>query len=169
MPERRSVHPLLLEPTYWRERLRCLEGEDQGLFFTPKPDLSAAGTEVVAFRIRAHDGAVLRGYLARPTWQQGDRPAVVRSVPAGQEPHIDLDRVRTGSAELVFEEPSGRALPDRVLDVVRVSQIALRTQGIDRLQIHFGCLAPEGADVLADEYLIADQLLERTLRFGTLP
>ena len=168
MTERRSVHPLLLEPTYWRERLRCLEGEDQGLFFTPKPDLSVPGTEVVAFRIRAHDGQVLRGLLARPTWQQGDRPAIVRSVPAGTEPRVDLDTVRSGSAELVFEEPRGRALPDRVLDVVRVSQIALRTQGIDRLQIHFGCLEPD-VDDLADEYLIADQLLERTLNFGTLP
>lgn len=169
MTERRSVHPLLLEPTYWRERLRCLEGEDQGLFFTPKPELSGAGTEVVAFRIKAHDGQVLRGLLARPTWQQGDRPALIRSVPAGTEPRVDLETVRGGSAELVFEEPQGRALPDRVLDVVRVSQIASRTQGIDRLRIHFGCLAPDDDDGLADEYLIADQLLERTLNFGTLP
>jgi len=168
MSERRSVHPLLLEPTYWRERLRVLEGEDQGLFFTPRPDLSAPGTEVVAFRIRAHDGEVLRGCLARPTWQAGDRPAIVRSVPAGQVAEVDLEAVRGGSAELVFEEPPGRALPDRVLDVVRVSQIALRTPGIDRLQIHFGCLA-DGEEGLADEYLIADQLLERTLNFGTLP
>ncbi|MEZ6016720.1 MAG: hypothetical protein R3F49_16500 [Planctomycetota bacterium] len=159
----------MLEPTYWRERLRCLEGDDQGLFFTPKPDLSAAGTEVVAFRIRAHDGEILRGLLARPTWQQGVRPAVVRSVPAGREVTVDLETVRGGSAELVFEAPRGRALPDRVLDVVRVSQIALRAPGIDRLQIHFGCLEDDEDDGLADEYLIADRLLERTLNFGTLP
>lgn len=168
MSERRSVHPLLLEPTYWRERLRGLAGDDQGLFFTPRPDLSAAGVEVVGFRVRAHDGAVLRGLLARPTWQPGDRPAIVRSVPAGEVAEVDDATVRSGSVELVFEEPSGRALPDRVLDVVRVSQVALRTQGIDRLQIHFGCLE-SGEEGLADEYLIADQLLERTLNFGTLP
>jgi len=169
MSERRSVHPLLLEPSYWRERLRCLEGEDQGLFFTPRPDLSGSGAEVLAFRIRAHDGEVLRGVLGRPTWHSGARPAIVRSVRAGSEVQLDLERVRTGSAELVFEEPQGRPLRDRVLDVVRVSQIAWRTQGIDRLQIHFGCLEPDEGDGLADEYLIADQLLERTLKFGTLP
>jgi hypothetical protein len=168
MSERRSVHPLLLEPTYWRERLRGLEGDDQGLFYTPRADLSAPGVEVVGFRVRAHDGQVLRGLLARPTWQPGDRPAVVRSVPAGQTAAVDAETVRSGSVELVFEEPSGRALPDRVLDVVRVSQVALRTQGIDRLQIHFGCLE-SGDEGRADEYLIADQLLERTLNFGTLP
>jgi hypothetical protein len=168
MSERRSVHPLLLEPTYWRERLRCLEGEDQGLFFTPRPELSAPGTEVVGFRIRAHDGAVLRGLLARPTWQQGDRPALVRSVRPGAGLAVDVETVRAGSAELVFEEPAGRPLADRVLDVVRVSQIALRTSGIDRLQIHFGCLEADDED-LPDEFLIADQLLERTLNFGTLP
>jgi hypothetical protein len=168
MSERRSVHPLLLEPTYWRERLRGLEGDDAGLFFTPRPELAAAGIEVVAFRVRAHDGEVLRGLLARPTWQAGDRPAIVRSVPAGQTAEVDVDAVRSGSVELVFEEPFGRALPDRVLDVVRVSQVALRTPGIDRLQIHFGCLEA-GDTSRADEYLIADQLLERTLNFGTLP
>jgi hypothetical protein len=168
MSERRSVHPLLLEPTYWRERLRGLEGDDKGLFFTPRPELSAAGVDVVAFRVRAHDGEVLRGLLARPTWQQGDRPAIVRSVPAGRPVEVDVETVRSGSAELVFEEPSGRALPDRVLDVVRVSQVALRTDGIDRLQLHFGCLEAT-EEHRADEYLIADQLLERTLNFGTLP
>ncbi len=167
MPERRHVHPLLLEPTYWRERLRCLLGEEQGLFFTPRPELSTGGVDVVGFRIRAHDGKVLKGLFARPTWHQGARPAVVRSVGAGQPVAVDLELVRSGSAELVFEEPSGRGLPDRVLDVVRVSQIALRSAGIDRLQIHFGCLE-DRADV-PDEFLIADQLLERTLNFGTLP
>lgn len=168
MSERRSVHPLLLEPTYWRERLRGLSGDDKGLFFTPRPDLAAPGSEVLGFRIRAHDGEVLRGVLARPTWQSGDRPAVVRSVPAGRPVEVDHATVRTGSAELVFEEPPGRRLADRVLDVVRVSQIALRTEGIDRLQIHFGCLT-ESDSGRPDEYLIADQLLERTLKFGTLP
>jgi hypothetical protein len=168
MSERRCVHPLLLEPTYWRERLRGLEGADKGLFFTPRPDLSTAGIEVVAFRVRAHDGEVLRGFLARPLWQAGDRPAIVRSVPAGRAAEVDVETVRSGSAELVFEEPAGRALPDRVLDVVRVSQIALKAPGIDRLQIHFGCLTDDDGEI-PDEYLIADQLLERTLNFGTLP
>ena len=55
MQIRRSVHPLLLEPTYWRHRLQELENERPSLLVTPRPDLSGGGREVV------HEGGAREG------------------------------------------------------------------------------------------------------------
>lgn len=155
MRARRSVHPLLLEPTYWRDRLQELTLEQRGLMITPRPDLSGRGQDVVEFRVRTHDGQRLRGLFARPTFQNGPWPAHIRSVGHTQEPEIDADLLRSGTAEFVFRESSGRRLEDRVLDVVRVCQLAFQTEGIDRLQVSFSCPRDSREP---DEFLIAEQL-----------
>ena len=155
MRARRAVHPLLLEPTYWRSRLQELQLGRPSLLITPRPDLSGRGKDVIEFRIRAHDGAHLWGLLARPEWHEGPRPAVIRSVEPHQRPSIDIETVQSGVADLVFQEPAGRRLEDRVLDVVRICHMAFSTEGIDRFRVSF--FSP-GTSQEPDEFLIAEQL-----------
>lgn len=155
MRVRKSVHPLLLEPTYWRNRLEGMSLERQSLMITPRPDLSGHGREVVEFGLRAHDGERLWGLFARPSWRKGPWPARIRSVGPADRPEVDTDLLENGQAEFVFQEPAGRRLEDRVLDVVRVCQVAFRTAGIDRLQVRFDFVADTDGP---DEYRIAEQL-----------
>jgi hypothetical protein len=152
---RKAVHPLLLEPTYWRNRLRALDLRCSQLMITPRPDLSGNGKDVVEFRLRAHDGARLWGLLARPEWFEGDRPARIRSVGPADRPEVDPRASQEGVAELVFQEPAGRRLEDRVLDVVRICHLASTTKGIAPDQVSFSC---SGDDRVPDEFVIAEQL-----------
>ena len=153
MRSHRAVHPLLLEPTYWRNRLQELEGVLRSLSLVPRPDLSGNGREVVEFRLRAHDGQRLWGLLGRSEWHQGDRPAHVRVVGPSERPEIDRKALEEGISDIVLQESAGRRLEDRVLDVVRVCQLAYSTDGIDRSQVS---IVPGPA---RDECLIAEQLL----------
>lgn len=242
---RRSVHPLLLEPTYWRVRLQALEDEQTGPLITPRPDLSGNGRAVVEFRIRAHDGERLWGLLSRPEHVTGPLPARIRSVgpadpvlptggagtplrpgegshgegsradgtgsrtscalPPAALPHGSRERWSTVSdsavsdasvsdtsnhetaeanhdthcpdtpfepaslhpsapapspatsssevAEFVFQEPAGRRLEDRVLDVVRICRVAGSTAGVDgnRVELSHDACVP-------DEFLIVEHL-----------
>ena len=123
----KALHPLLLEPTYWRSRLQELQPERQQLLFTPRPDLSTRERDVVEFRLRAHDGARLWGLFARPITDPGGwnrvggpwrgalgRPARIRRVGPAERPEIDGAVLERGCAEFVFQEPAGRPLEDRV-------------------------------------------------------
>lgn len=166
MHTRRAVHPLLLDPSYWRERIESIESDAVGVVWTPRPDLSGSGKDVTEFRIRTHDGGRLWGLFARPTWQKGPWPAVVRSVGPADRPEVTAPLVRSGSAEFVFQEPAGRRLADRVLDVMQVCRFALETHGIDGVEVE----APEPATeessrgacrngAGADELVIAEHLM----------
>lgn len=160
MRAKKSVHPLLLEPTYWRNRLQGLDLSRSYPLITPRPDLSPPGTEVVEFRLKSYDGRPLSGLFARPTWQRGPWPARIRAVcgPKELQPEdleVDKEAVRSGTAEFIFREQDGRRLEDRVLDVVQVCHLAYRTQGIDEEAVSFSC---PGAERAPDEFLIAEQL-----------
>ncbi|MCP3919937.1 MAG: hypothetical protein GY711_30780 [bacterium] len=122
---------------------------------TDRRDLSRPGRDVVEFRMRAHDGAQLWGLFARPSWHTGRLPARIRSVGPAQRPEIDSKTLGEGFAEFVFQEPAGRRLEDRVLDVVRICQMAFATEGIDRLQVSFS-VPNETRE--PDEYIIAKHL-----------
>ena len=74
-----------------------------------------------------------------------------------ESPEIDRRALEDGEAEVVFQEPPGRRLEDRVLDVVRICQLAQDTEGVDRGRIHF--ISPTGRRA-PDEFLIAQQLLQ---------
>lgn len=156
MGTRRSVHPLLLEPTYWRNRLQELGEQRPSLLLTPRPDLCKGGRDVVEFRVHAHDGQALRGLLARPTLRAGPWPARIRSV--GPEDPFVVDRtwIEDGGAEFVFQEPTGRKLEDRVLDVVHISRMAFQTEGVDRFNVSYPAL-DEGLE--PDEFRITEHLI----------
>ena len=156
MRARRTVHPLLLDPAYWRRRLHELDGAPTSVSVIPRPDLSGGGKTVVEFRMKAHDGESLWGLLARPGWQEGVRPARLRVVGPSQRPDIDGPTVASGVAEFVLQERAGRRLLDRVLDLVQLAQVAVTTEGIDRGRVTLSCPANEREP---DEFLIAEHLL----------
>ena len=160
MGSRRPVHPLLLEPSYWRNRLQELGESGPSILTKPRPELCAGGRDVVEFQIRTHDGSSLRGLLVRPTLRAGPWPARVRSVAPSAPMTVDRPWVEGGGVELIFEETLGRKLEDRVLDVVHVSRLALHTEGVSGDGVSYPP-PEEGAGL--DEFRIAEQLFRTKL------
>lgn len=160
MRARQTVHPLLLEPTYWRNRLKGLDLSRSFPLIIPRSDLSGPGVEVAEFRLKSHDGITLTGVFARPAWHSGPWAAQIRVVCPGEEPQIDMSAVREGTAEFVFRELPTRRLEDRVLDVVKVCHLATRTEGVDQLKVEFCCASQ---DRTPDEIIIAEHLFANRL------
>ena len=158
----KSIHPFLLDPSYWRNRLLDLDLEKNGMTAHHRPDLSGHGRDVVEFHLETPDGASIWGLFARPSWAAGPRPARIRSVGPAELPSLDPQAVENGIAELVFQGPAGRRLEDRVLDTLRVCGIATRSEGVDPDHILFETKSERCRP--ADEVLIAERLLDG--RFG---
>ncbi len=138
MSPARSLHPLLLEPSYWRSRAQALEAHQGGVIWTPRPDLEAPGVRVLEFRLRNLDGGHLRGLFARSTWRTGPSGAILRTVRPASRLEVRKEEVRDGVAEFVLQESAGRPLADRVLDVVLLSQVAMETDGITDVEVDHG-------------------------------
>jgi hypothetical protein len=155
-PRRRPPHPLLLEHGYWRNRLQVLKLARPSALYTPRPDLSSRSVEVEEFRIRAHDGLRLCGLHGRRSVAFGKGQVRLRLVPSGEAPEIDLPAVRAGVAEFALQFPAGRRLEDRVLDVLRICQLAASKERIRQQDVLL--FAPAG-DPEPDEFLIASQLI----------
>ena len=162
MPEanKRMLHPLLLERSYWRNRLQELNLARQSVLLIPRPELSSPFVEVDEFRIRAHDGVRLFGLRAQSRIPGPTRIARIRIVGPSDLPEIDRDTIVNGECEFVFQEPAGRKLEDRVLDVLRICRLAAEScvqvnQRAEPSSVRL--LADEGSE--PDEFLIASQLL----------
>ena len=162
-PGRGEPSPFLLEPRYWQSRLAKMETVSRGLLLMPRGDLSSPGVEVVEWRLRAHDGTRLWGLRGTSPFHPLPRGARVREVSAWILPEVSLDTVAEGRADFVFQVPAGRRLEDRVLDVLRVFQVARTTCGIEPEQIDLSCHTGRQPD----EFMIANRLLEQGL--GSLP
>jgi len=155
MGSRRALHPLLLEPTYWRNRLQEQKLVRRGTLITPRPDLSCATVEVQEIKFKAHDGVRLWGLMARCPMMQEAKEARIRVVGPAHPAEIEAHWVRGGSCEFVFQELAGRRLEDRVLDVLQVCELAASIEGIDRGLIRLD-MATGGEP--PDELLIAAEL-----------
>ncbi|MDZ4773330.1 MAG: hypothetical protein SGI72_09380 [Planctomycetota bacterium] len=154
-PTKRTLHPLLFERSYWRNRLQELKLARQSVLLIPRPDLSTPFVDVDEFRLRSHDGLRLYGLRAQSRIATGTGSARVRTVGPSDLPSIDNDTISQGECEYVFQEPAGRRLEDRVMDVLRICQLASdagheMTRGV-RLA------AEQGSE--PDEFLIATRLL----------
>jgi hypothetical protein len=157
-PSRPTPTPLLLEPGYWRRRLDQMESAHRGLLILPRPDLSSPLVDVVEWRVRAHDGVRLWGLRAGSPFHPKAEGAWIREASSCDLPEICLDAVTDGCLDFVWQVPAGRRLEDRVLDVLRVWQVA----------VHYSGLAPENVQLVAavpgqesDEFMIASRLLEQ--------
>lgn len=153
---RRALHPLLLERGYWRNRLQELRLTRPSVLLIPRPELSTPAIEVDEFRIRAHDGIRLFGLRAQSRLGFARKTARIRMVGPCELPEIDRQAVAEGGTEFVFQEPAGRRLEDRVLDVLRVCQLASSDDSIDARRVRLYVPDPEQEP---DEFLIASQLL----------
>ena len=156
MTFRRTVHPLLVEPSYWRDRIEAIVADRQ-VVWTPRPEDSQGGMTVAEFRIRGHDGQSLWGLFARPSWQKGPFAAIIRCVRPADRPLPSAALVRSGRAEFVFQEPAGRLLRDRVLDVMQICRVALETPDVTAVEVVPA--RPARGGPAQDELLIAKHLI----------
>jgi hypothetical protein len=150
-----DLHPFLLEPKFWRERLQKGNDRPRSLVLVPRPDISSSMVEVEEFRFRSHDGTRLWGLLGRCALNRDCEPACLQLVGGCKPPAIDRPVVEGGVCEFVLQELPGRRLEDRVLDVIQLFRLVRSFQGVDsaRVRLH----VPETGRA-PDELRIADQL-----------
>jgi hypothetical protein len=158
--QRRALHPLLLERGYWRNRLQVLKLARPSVLLVPRPELSTAAIEVDEFRIRAHDGIRLFGLRAQCRQRSTPTAIRIRVVGPCELPQIDAAALDGGTREFVLQLPAGRRLEDRVLDVLRVCQLASSdgSEGTRRVS-----LVATDHEHEPDEFLIASQLLAKDI------
>ena len=133
-----------------------MESAHRGLLILPRPDLSSALVDVVEWRLRAHDGVRLWGLRGGSPFHPVANGAWIREANSCDLPEICLDAITDGCLDYVWQIPAGRKLEDRVLDVLRVWQVA----------VHYSGLAPDAVRLVAalpgeetDEFMIASRLL----------
>jgi hypothetical protein len=155
-PKKRSLHPLLLDQDYWHNRLQELRMTRQSVLLVPRPELSSEAVIVDEFRLKAHDGVRLFGLRAKCRFSCDAPRATVRVVGPSDLPEIDRRNIERGETVFVLQEQAGRKLEDRVLDVLRVCQLAssMDLEHPPRVELESETdLDPR------DEFLIASQLL----------
>jgi hypothetical protein len=81
----RTIHPLLLDPRYWRERLEIARRTPRQLLLFPRSELSWPGGDVSEFWMRAHDGERLEGLMARSLFPT-PRPRLLAEVVEAERP-----------------------------------------------------------------------------------
>ncbi len=69
-----------------------------------------------------------------------------------------MDAIADGCQDFIWQVPAGRKLEDRVLDVLRVWQIAVQYSGLTPLDVRLGG-ATLGHE--SDEFMIAARLLSQ--------
>lgn len=161
-PARKSLHPLLMEPTYWRNRVEEMNLRQRSLFVLPRPDLSSPAVDVAEIRLRAHDGLRLVGITGRCTLGSKAMPVRIRMICADQPLEVDREAVCDGFCDIAIHVPNNRRLEDRVLDVMRACQTAAEMDGVDPGRISF---VFRSDDSEPDELRIASQLLSHGLEF----
>lgn len=160
-PPRKPLHPLLFDRVYWHKRLSDNNLSRSSVFLTPRPELSSAWLEVHEFRLRSHDGIRLFGIRAECQQNLARSRALVRLLGPCDSPEPDASELLEGGTEFLVQEPAGRKLEDRVMDLLRVIRLAARHSGRPVSEVD---LLSEGNP--PDEVLIVSQLLadEEALR-----
>jgi len=153
-PSRRALHPLLLERAYWRNRLQQMNLAQPSVLLIPRPELSTLSVEVDEFRLRTHDGIRLFGLRAQSRLPLEHQEVMVRMVGPCESPDLDREAMSRGMTEFVFQEPAGRRLEDRVMDVLRMCQVAAAQEGRSTRDVRLVC-----SEETPDEFLIVTQLL----------
>jgi hypothetical protein len=146
-----------MDADYWRPRLERLDQVPRSLLVFPRPDLVRPGVDVVELRLRAHDGSRLVCILGRPSFAA--RADVLRVHVADELAGTELDwhAIEEGCSDIVFTLSPGRALEDRVLDVLRVAQSAASIESAPWEDVD---LVPR-RDAPKDEQVLAEMLRAR--------
>lgn len=106
--------------------------------------------------MRSHDGLRMCGLHGRRSIAIGNNTVRLRLAAPEHPLEVDLTAVRSGVVEYVLAFPAGRKLEDRVLDVLRVVELAASKETLPPREVVLH--APEG-DPEPDEFLIAARLL----------
>jgi len=125
------------------------------LLILPRSELSTPFVEVEEFRALTYDGERFWGLKARCLLRQIVTRVRVRAVGPCRLPEIQDAVTDEGVVEYVFQELPGRRLEDRVLDAVRVAQIAAEREDVSLDQVEFFACGEDGDDELS----IAAQIL----------
>ncbi|MAE28529.1 MAG: hypothetical protein QF599_10680 [Planctomycetota bacterium] len=128
------------------------------LLLIPRPDLSETGVDVLEFRIKGHDEVPLYGLAGRSTFHRTGYAARVRLSGPAAELCVDQELIATGTADVVLQSPAGRRLEDRVLDLLRIREVARDMDGVADIQIR-----QSASPVPEDDLLIARQLISAGL------
>jgi hypothetical protein len=160
LPRRQPPYPLLLEPGYWRQRLTLMARVSRGLLILPRPELSTRSTEIVEWRLRAHDGLRLSGFRASSPIHATPKGAWIHQSTTPDLEGIRLEGVPEGCVEFILVVPSERKLEDRVLDLLRVFQVAMAAADIPANEVR---LVPPCPEEEPDEFMIVTRLLRQGL------
>lgn len=136
-----------------------METVRRGLLLLPRQDLTSPFADVVEWRMRAHDGVRLWGLRGLNPFRPEPSSALVRAVDITELPQVNLDVLAEGSAEFVYQVPAGRRLEDRVLDLLRVIQLALGTSGLEPDGIRLDLDSEQAAARESDDVMIVEKLL----------
>ena len=167
----------LLDPNFWRPRLRALERAPRKLVMAPRPDLSRPGIEVLGLRVRGHDGRALSALLGRSAFARRGDFVRVRPAWPGHPEVLDWASLQDGGTDVVLlpfadEQRSasigedggqpgravGRRLEDRVLDVIRLAEVACSIESVPCGAVRFGWgRSHECEDAFTLAALIRDQ------------
>ncbi|MFT5688641.1 MAG: cephalosporin-C deacetylase-like acetyl esterase, partial [Planctomycetota bacterium] len=110
-----AFREFLLDPDYWKPRLKDLSKAPRELAMFPRPDLARSTLDVTELGMLAHDGSRLRGLLVRPARRvRGEDIDLVASEFLGADA-VPWKRAEGGVCVLVYELGKGRRLEDRVL------------------------------------------------------
>jgi hypothetical protein len=125
------------------------------LLITPRPDLSSGSCEVQEIRFQSHDGIRLWGLMGRCPLFRSEQAANLQFVGPCELPAIDNEAVESGRTEFVVQSPVGRRLEDRVMDAVRLCEIAASFSTVDSTRVGF---ERTSEPTLADEIRIVGHL-----------
>ncbi len=144
-----------MDPDFWRPRLARLERTPRQLVLYPRPEDSRPGTELIEFRLQAHDGERLHALLARTAYGRNGDAVRLRPCDIVEVASLDWEAVNQGITDLIFGVPPGRRLEDRVLDVFRISEAACSIESVDCERVEL--VRPNGG-THHDALLIAEMI-----------
>jgi hypothetical protein len=133
-----------------------MERVQRGLLILPRPDLSSRQAEVVEWRLRAHDGYRIWGLRGQSPFHFAPKGAVIREVSWCDLPQVCQETITDGKVDFVFPVAPGRRLEDRVLDLLRVFQVAVNYSRVELANVKL-CGEEPGCE--PDEYMIVSRLI----------
>lgn len=156
-----SLRQYLLQPGYWRPRLRKLASVPRKLVICPRPDLSRPGIEVLELRLQAHDRAPIRALLGRSAFARHGELVGVRVADSEVSDELDRAAIEAGRTDVLVLLSPRRRLEDRVLDVLRVVEACCSLESVDCDQVVLGP-GPHARDELVVAGLLRDEGWLRT-------
>lgn len=151
-----QARPIFLGKEFWLARLEKMRSQPRLLTQLQRKDLARPGVEVLELNLKSHDGTPITALFARSKFHRLGHAVHLRLCGGLETCAIDWKAVNKGIGDLVFPFPAGRCLEERVLDVLRMAQVAADLEAIEIQEVE---LYP-GSRTPPDEFVIADWVLQ---------